>query len=130
MGPRPAAVIIWRHSDRESPMRLATRDLPLVPLLARLVAVGLLPLVMLPLLGYLGFVVLGILIGFAAVMAQLEEQGAHTAHVISHGRLSRAEHADYSLEMQKLLRSLFAVKIVSAGLISRGAGGFIIRQYS
>ena len=85
---------------------------------------------MLALEGFLGFVVLGILIGFAAVMAELEEQGAHTAHVVSHGSLSRAEHAGYSLEMQKLMRSLFAVKIVSVGLIILGAGGFIIRQYS
>ena len=111
-------------------MRLVTRDLPLVPLLLPVVAIGLFPLVMLPLLGFLGFVVLGILIGFAAVMAELEEQGAHTAHVVSHGSLSRAEHAGYSLEMQKLMRSLFAVKIVSVALIILGAGGFIIRQYS
>src|ERR1051325_508848 len=111
-------------------MRFVTRDLPLVPLLLPVVAIGLFPLVMLPLLGFLGFVVLGILLGFAAVMAELEEQGAHTAHVISHGGLSRAEHAGYSLEMQKLMRSLFAVKIVSLGLIVLGGGGFIIKQYS
>jgi hypothetical protein len=111
-------------------MRLATRDLPLLPLLLPVVAIGLFPLVMLPLLGFLGFVVLGILIGFAAVMAELEEQGAHTARVVSHGSLSRAEHAGYNLEMQKLMRSLFAVKIVSIGLIILGAGGFIITQYS
>lgn len=111
-------------------MRLASRDLPLIPLLLPVVAIGLFPLVMLPLLGFLGFVVLGILIGFAAVMAELEEQGAHTLHIVSHGSLSRSEHAGYSLEMQKLMRSLFAVKIVSVGLIILGAGGFIIRQYS
>ena len=58
-------------------MRLMTRDLPLVPLLLPVVAIGLFPLVMLPLLGFLGFVVLGILIGFAAVMAELEEPQAH-----------------------------------------------------
>ena len=111
-------------------MRLMTRDLPLVPFLLPVVAIGLFPLVMLPLLGFLGFVVLGILIGFAAVMAELEEQGAHSAHVVSHGSLNRAEHAGYSLEMQKLMRSLFAVKIVSVGLIILGAAGFIIKQYS
>ena len=111
-------------------MRLVTRDLPLVPLLVPVVAIGLFPLVMLPLLGFLGFVVLGILIGFAAVMAELEEQGAHNAHVVSHGNLSRAEHAGYSLEMEKLMRSLFAVKIVSVGLIVIGTAGFVFRQYS
>jgi len=110
-------------------MRLTARDLPLIPLLLPVVAIGLFPLVMLPLLGFLGFVVLGILIGFAAIMAQLEEQGAHTLHVVSHGSMSRAEQAGYNLEMQSLMRSLHAVKIVSAGLIVLGAGGFIVQQY-
>jgi hypothetical protein len=111
-------------------MRLTTRDLPLVPLLLPVVAIGLFPLVMLPLLGFLGFVVLGILLGFAAVMAELEEQGAHTTQVISHGSLSRAEQAGYNLETQALMRTLHAVKIVSVGLIVIGAGGFILRQYA
>ena len=111
-------------------MRLTTRDLPLVPLLVPVVAIGLFPLVMLPLLGFLGFVVLGILIGFAAVMAELEEQGAHTSHVISHGSLGRNDQAGYNLEMQGLMRTLAAVKIVSVGLIVLGVGGFLIRQYA
>ena len=109
-------------------MRLTTRDLPLVPLLLPVVAIGLFPLVMLPLLGYLGFVVLGILIGFAAVMAQLEEQGAHTRHVISHGSLSHSEQAGYNHDQQALMRSLYAVKIVSGGLIVLGAGGFMLTR--
>ena len=107
-------------------MRLHARDLPLIPFLVPIVAVGLFPLVLLPLIGYLGFTVLGILFGFAAIMAQLEEQGAHTRQVVSHGTLSRAEHAGYSLEMQKLMRSLTAVKLVSVGLIVLGIGGFIL----
>ena len=60
-------------------MRLATRDLPLVPLLLPVVAIGLFPLVMLPLLGFLGFVVLGVLMGFAAVMAELEDLRGNNA---------------------------------------------------
>lgn len=111
-------------------MRLTTRDLPLVPLLLPVVAIGLFPLVMLPLLGFLGFVVLGILIGFAAIMAELEEPQAHNQYVISHGPMSRAEQAGYNLEMQSLMRSLHAVKIVSAALVILGAGGFIIQQYT
>src|ERR1051325_4337392 len=74
-------------------MRLATRDLPLLPLLLPVVAIGLFPLVMLPLLGFLGFVVLGVLIGFAAVMAELEEPPRHVHYVISHGPMTRAEQA-------------------------------------
>jgi hypothetical protein len=109
-------------------MPLNTRDLPLIPLLLPVVAIGLFPLVMLPLLGFLGFVVLGILIGFAAVMAELEEHGAHTTHVISHGSLSRAEQAGYNSEMQALMRTLSAVKIVSVALIALGAGGFLLTR--
>jgi len=109
-------------------MPLNTRDLPLIPLLLPVVAIGLFPLVMLPLLGFLGFVVLGILIGFAAVMAELEEHGAHTTHVISHGSLSRAEQAGYNSEMHALMRTLGAVKIVSVALIALGAGGFVLTR--
>src|SRR5882724_8218116 len=99
-------------------MRLMTRDLPLVPLLLPVVAVGLFPLVMLPLIGFLAFVVLGILTGFAAVMAELEEHGAHAQQVISHGSLSRAEQAGHNLEMRALMRTLSAVKIAAIALIA------------
>jgi hypothetical protein len=109
-------------------MPLSTRDLPLVPLLLPVVAIGLFPLVMLPLLGFLGFVVLGVLIGFAAVMAELEEPQGHVHSVISHGPLTRAEQAGYRLEMNSLKRSLHAVKIVSVGLIVLGAGGFMLTR--
>jgi hypothetical protein len=104
----------------------STRDLALVPLLLPIVAVGLFPLVMLPLLGILGFAVLGILIGFAAVMAELEEPQAHAHHVISHGGMPRSEQAGYNFEMESLRRSLTAVKIVSLGLVALGVGGYIV----
>jgi len=107
-------------------MRLMTRDLPLVPLLVPVVAVGLFPLVMLPMIGYLAFVVLGVLTGFAAVMAELEEHGAHNQQVIRHGGLSRAEQAGYNLEMQTLMRTLNAVKIGSMALIAFGIIGFAV----
>src|SRR3954471_11068197 len=113
-------------------MRLVTRDLPLVPLLLPVVAIGLFPLVMLPLLGFLGFlgfVGLGVRIAFPAVMAELEEPQAHNQYVISHGPMSRAEQAGHNSDMQALMRTLHAVKIVSAGLIVLGAGGFLVTQY-
>jgi len=103
-----------------------TRDLPLVPLLVPVVAIGLLPLVILPLIGYIAFVVLGILIGFAAVMAELEEHGAHADQVIRNGSLSRAEQAGYNLEIQTLMRTLNAVKIVSIALIAFGIIGYAL----
>jgi hypothetical protein len=104
----------------------STRDLALVPLLLPIVAVGLFPLVMLPLLGVLGFAVLGVLTGFAAVMAELEEPQAHAHHLISHGGMPRSEQAGYNSEMDSLRHSLFAVKIVSVGLVALGVGGYIV----
>jgi hypothetical protein len=104
----------------------STRDLALVPLLLPVVAIGLFPLVMLPLLGFLGFVVLGVLIGFAAVMAELEEPQAHAHHVISHGSMPRSEQAGDNFEMDSLRRSLYAAKIVSVGLVALGAGGYVV----
>jgi hypothetical protein len=112
-------------------MTLNTRDLPLVPLLVPVVAIGLFPLVMLPLLGFLGFVVLGILMGFAAVMAELEEEhphGPHAQYLVNHGPQSRAERAEHFSEMDALKRSLYAVKIVSAGLVALGAIGFVLTR--
>lgn len=111
-------------------MRVTPRDLPLVPLLLPVVGVGLFPLVMLPLLGFLGFVVLGVLIGFAAVMAEMEEPQGHVHAVIGHAPITRAEQAGHNSEMQALTRSLYAVKIVSAGLIVLGAVGFVVTQYA
>src|SRR4051794_5938544 len=110
-------------------MRLSARDLPLIPLLLPVVAIGLFPLVMLPLLGFLGFVVLGVLIGFAAIMAELEEPQAHVHYLISSGPLTRAEQAGHQFEMNSLRRSLHAIKIVSLGLVILGVGGFIVTQY-
>jgi hypothetical protein len=104
----------------------STRDLVLMPLLLPIVAIGLFPLALLPLLGFIGFIVLGILIGFAAVMAELEEPQAHAQHVISHGSMPRSEQAGYNSEMDSLMRSLYAVKIVSVGLVALGAGGYIL----
>src|SRR3954468_1506659 len=109
-------------------MRLSSRDLPLIPLLLPVVAIGLFPLVMLPLLGFLGFVVLGVLLGFAAVMAELEEPQAHAHHVISHGAMTRSEQAGYHFEMTALMRSLYAVKIVSVALVLLGAGGYMLTR--
>jgi len=107
-------------------MRLKARDLPLAVALIPVIALGLFPLVMLPLLGFLGFVVLGLLTGFAAVMAQLEEQGAHAYQVVSHGGISRNEQASYGVEMDRLMHTLNAVKIASAGLVVLGVGGFAL----
>ncbi len=109
-------------------MHLVNRDLPLVPVLVPVIAIGLFPLTLLVLVGYLGFVALGVLIGFAAVMAQLEEQGAHTRQVISHGSLSRAEQAGYNSDQLALMRSLAAAKIVAAGLVVVGTAGFMLTR--
>lgn len=107
-------------------MRLAHHDVPLVPLLAPVIALGLSPLLLLPLVGFLGFTALGILIAFAAIMVQMEEQGDHARHVVMYGNLPGAEHAGYRMEMSSLMRTLWTAKIVGAGLVVLGIGGFIL----
>jgi hypothetical protein len=109
-------------------MRLSNPELPLLPAILPVLFVGLLPLAILPLVGFFGFAVLGILIGFAAVMDQLEEQGDHTRHIIVHGGLKGAEHAEYKSRARALTRTLAAAKIASAGLIIVGLGGFFLFQ--
>ena len=74
-------------------MRISNPDLPLLPLLLPMFIVGLAPLALLPLVGFLGLVVVGLLIGSGAVMAQMEEQGAHASQVITHGFAPHAERA-------------------------------------
>ena len=107
-------------------MRLAHHDVPLVPLLAPVIVLGLSPLLLLPLVGFLGFTALGILIAFAAIMVQMEEQGDHARRVVMHGSLPSAEHAGYRMEMSSLMRTLWSAKIVGAGLMVLGIGGFIL----
>jgi len=108
-------------------MRFADPDVPLIPLLVPVIALGLSPLLLLPLVGFLGFTALGVLIAFAAVMVQMEEQGDHARHVIMHGSLPRAEQAGYRTEMSSLMRTLWAAKIVGVGLVILGIGGFLIQ---
>src|SRR5882724_8111029 len=109
-------------------MRLSDPELALLPVILPVLLVGLLPLAILPLVGFFGLAVLGILIGFAAIMDQLQEQGDHTRHIIMHGGLQGAEHAGHKLEMRSRTRALLAAKIVSAGLIVVGLGGFFLFQ--
>ena len=108
-------------------MRLANHDVVLVPLIAPVVALGLSPLLLLPLVGYLGFTALGVLLLFAAVMVQMEEEGSHAHYVVSHGHsLPRREHAGSRREMSSLMQTLWSVKIVGAGLVVLGIGGFAL----
>jgi hypothetical protein len=109
-------------------MRLSNPDVVLLPAILPVLFVGLLPLAILPLVGFFGLAVLGILIGFAAIMEQLQEQGDHTRHVIMHGGLKGAEHAGHKSEMRSRTRALLVAKIVSAGLIVAGLGGFFLFQ--
>jgi hypothetical protein len=110
-------------------MRLANPDAPLVPLLVPVVILGLWPLVFLvPLTGFLSVAIIGILVGTGAIMAQMEEQADHAREVVAHGFAPRAEQAGYQLELSQLIRSLRMTKLVSAGLIAVGFGGFLLFQ--
>ena len=107
-------------------MRLSHPELPLIPLLLPVLCIGLSPLVILPLVGFLGFVILGILIGFATIMTELEEQGAHAHHMIARPGMPRSEQAGQRSDLQSLRQTLLVARIVSAGLVIFGLGGFFL----
>jgi hypothetical protein len=108
-------------------MRVSNPDAALVPLLVPVVILGLWPLVfLLPLTGFLGVAVIGVLVGSGAIMAQMDEQAEHARQVVGHGFAPRAERAGYQLELSTLMRSLRTTKRVSAGLIVVGFAGYLL----
>ena len=110
-------------------MRSSNPDAAMLPFLVPVLILGLWPLVFLiPLTGFLGVAVIGVLVGTGAIMAQMEEQADHAREVVAHGFSRRAEQAGYQLQLSSLMRSLRATKLVSAGLIIVGFGGFLLFQ--
>jgi hypothetical protein len=109
-------------------MRLSNPELPLLPVIVPVLFVGLFPLVILPLVSFLGVAFIGLLIGLAAIMVQLEEAGSHAQRTVAQHGPTRAEHAGYGSEMRSLMRQLYYARIVSVGLIVIGCGGFLLFQ--
>ena len=107
-------------------MRLSNPDLPLLPLLLPVFVIGLGPLLFLPLVGFFGFVVVGLLIGSAAIMAQMEEQTDHARQIVAHGFRPEGEQVCYRATMTSLMRTLFAAKVVGAALIAVGLAGLLL----
>jgi hypothetical protein len=107
-------------------MRVANPDAALLPLLLPVFVVGLGPLVFLPLVGFLGIAVIGLLIGSAAVMAQLEEQSEHARQIVAYGFPRGAEQVAYRFKLRSLMHTLTLAKIFSAALILLGVGGFLL----
>jgi hypothetical protein len=110
-------------------MRFSDPDAAMLPLIVPVAIFGLWPLAfLLPLTGFLGVAIIGILLGTGAIMAQMEEQADHARQVVGHGFAPRAEQAGYQLELSTLMRSLRTTKLVSAGLVVVGFGGFLLFQ--
>jgi hypothetical protein len=108
-------------------MRFSNPDGALAPLLVPVVILGLWPLVfLLPLTGFLGVAIIGIMIATGALMAQMDEQAEHARQVVGRGFAPRAEQVGYQHELSRLMRSLRTTKLVSAGLIVVGLGGFLL----
>jgi hypothetical protein len=109
-------------------MRLSNPELPLLPVIVPVLFIGLFPLVILPLVSFLGVAFIGLLIGLAAIMVQLEEAGSHAQRMVAEHGPTRAEHTGLSSEMRSLMRQLFYARIISVGLIVIGCGGFLLFQ--
>jgi hypothetical protein len=102
-------------------------ELLLASLLLPILAVGLLPLALLGVVGYFGFVVLGLLIGQCAITAEMEDEGDYAwRRTTAPASVTHAERAGHRLQMRSLRRALVPVKLVSAGLIVFGFSGFLI----
>lgn len=107
-------------------MRLSNPELPLLPVIAPVLFVGLFPLVILPLVSYLGIAFIGLLIGLAAIMVQLEENGIDAQRMVAQHGPTRSERAGHTSEMRELMHQLFYARIVSVALIVIGCGGFFL----
>ena len=107
-------------------MRLSHPELPLLPLLLPVFCIGLSPLLVVCLIGYLGIAIAGVLVGFATIMMQLDEQGGQAFHRITRPGMPHSERAGQRAELQSLMQTLWVARLVSAAMVIVGLGGFFL----
>src|SRR5436309_2190875 len=110
-------------------MRFTRRDLAL---LWRTIYAGLMALAIMPVIGFLGIGIIGVVIACAAVTAELHQAGVVNLASLYTGRMRADERPPIAEQIRRglefLKRHLALAKIVSAGLIVVGFGGhFLLR---
>ncbi|MGO4523673.1 hypothetical protein AB4097_02280 [Microvirga sp. 2MCAF35] len=116
-------------------MRMTRMDWILLPVLLGVLAGVVVGAFLLA--GFLGFGVLGLIIGVMAQRIELEKDGAtsndmttslYAQQIKAQESMTRAERAERRAENEALLKILFVAKVVSAGLIILGFGFFVLFQ--
>jgi hypothetical protein len=116
-------------------MRSLKADLLLLPVILAATFLVLLPFAILPLVGFLGIAVLGLLVGLSAILVDLEKEGAvggsqsphlYAQQMIAQESMTRSERAAHRSEMKSLMRPLFVTKVISGGLFVVGLGGIFL----
>jgi hypothetical protein len=83
--------------------------------------------------GFLGILLAGLLIGFAAVRYDLEKEGVgggfsptlYARQVAARQQMSQEERDAHHASMRALWRPLAIAKTISVGLIALGLGGYV-----
>lgn len=94
--------------------------LPLLPIFL----VGMVPILLFAFLGFVGVVLLGILMICAGFSSALSAKGDFSEQVIVHGYMGRSERAVHANDMHSAIRFAFAIDAVGAGLVIAGLSGF------
>jgi len=105
-------------------MRPSHPDAWLVPLLLPVFLIGCFPLLILGVVGFLGLCVLGLLVLFIAVGDELNAPTVFARHVVTRDFLPAGERAAYRMDARMALRPAFLTKLVGAGMVVAGYGGF------
>jgi hypothetical protein len=83
--------------------------------------------------GFLGILLAGLLIGFAAVRYDLEKEGVgggfsptlYARQIAARQQMTRDERIAHDASMRALWRPLVIAKTISVGLIVLGLGGYV-----
>jgi len=99
-------------------------DAFLLPLLLPVFAIGLFPLFTLGVVGLLGVGVIGLLIVFIAVGDELDANGLFSRRIVTQDHVPATVRAGYRTDLRAALQPASIMKIVGAGLMVVGYGGF------
>jgi hypothetical protein len=105
-------------------MRAKYPDLFLLPLLLPVFLIGMFPLLILGLVGFLGIGVIGLLMVFIAVGDEIDATGLASRRIVTQTNVRPSERAGYRMDLRAALRPALMTKIVGAGMMVLGYGGF------
>jgi hypothetical protein len=118
-GPSFSAQLSHPMRPRESESLLL---LPLLPIFL----IGVPPMLLLSFLGFLGLVILGVLLICVGLSGRLDASDAYNQHVIVQGYARGSERATQASNLRSDLRFSNLMDVAGAALIAVGIGGFFV----